>query len=1051
MVNRLPILFFLFLCMVTVGSAQPQVEHIHHWSYKEGLSDRTAWHTTIDSKGFLWIATGNGLNRYLGNGFEIFDNNPYSRRQIYENNIQQVHEINGHQLVLLNNRKEHFFEVFNLSSFTSTTVQLSEENGLSGTFKAVYVEELGHVYALTEEGASFGLFKMNSNNVFEEIGSFTFRGKKKAGETSFIRTRDGKFWVIDSENGLTGFSPASHAIQHFGLQEIDQLTSPSQSSYFTFVLHEDASGILWVAFPFRNGLLQLLPGAGQLHPALGFPTDELYSKAWEDEQGQLLFGAFLNYGLLKNIFFVGNDRQPIEAKWILEQDNKINHIYGKDFTKSMFISTHVGVYHLKMKDNPIRWLLADRQLSDGEWSDGISIRSITGDGEGNIYIARELKAWYRYNLATRRLDTIQVTDKQGKPISMWCNSNVVYDPAGFLWGGSCAGDRSGLLHRYRLKDGVTSTFPIPNKVISHILRLENGELLLASGAEDADGLLLFFDPAKEIFTPYTNIDGSNPLVGRKPQFIHYNQRGEIWVGTNEGLVYIDRKAKVSKLYNRSNSQLTNDNILAIHQSDHEELFLGTYGGLNILHLHSDEVTHYNIDHGLCNNTVCGILPDGTGNYFLSTFYGLSYFDTSQKLFSNFYQEKGLTFNEFNRLAFFKDQHENYYFGTLNGINIFQREELLGTTEKAQPLQWIKISKYTESGDKQMWEHHLSDLNKIKLQHNDDYIRFEFMLPYFCLPGQNKYAAKLIGLDDHWRLLEENPYFQVSRPPPGSYQLKIKAAPAEGHWMKEELSLDIQVSHAFYQRTWFLVSLPFIVLILSYFTSVWYVNRIRQQQEHQTRINKKFAELELQALQSQMNPHFVFNALGAVQYFIQNNNARAADSFLAKFAKLMRMFLESSKNKYISLYAELEMLSLYCELEQMRYDKKFDFNISVGKTIDTHNRELPSILIQPFVENAINHGLFHKKEKGQLSIEFEEDHLGNLTCSIKDDGVGRVKADQIKQQTNRTHKSRGMQIVRERLEVLQQVDEIKIAVTVEDLHPEREDKGTVVTIKIPELE
>lgn len=1049
MPNRYFITLFAFLLCAAILSAQPQIEHIQHLSYKEGLSDRAAWHITQDSKGFVWIATDNGLNRYTGSSFEIYDNNAYSKHPIHENSIHEIEEIAGGMLVLLNHRKKHFCEIIELDNFANRVVELNQTNGISGTFKSVFLEKMGNVYALAEDQDGFLIYEMNAQFGFEKIGSFTFSGKKKAGETRFIKTKSGQFWIMDSQNGLLCYSPKSKSTKHFRVEEITQMTTATEASYSTSVLHEDVAGRVWMAFPFRNGLFQILPSKDQLTLANGFPQQELYNKIWEDQQGHLFIGTFLSFGKLHRLFFLSENALPVDAVNLLEIDEKINHISGQDFTKSLFLSTFVGIYNIKMKDRPIRWLLADRQLADGDWDDGISIRSITGDGEGHIYIARELKAWYKYNLATQQLDPIILNDEDGNPIRLWCNSNVVYDPAGYLWGGSCADDRSGMLHRYELKNGTTKTFPIPNKSIKHILRLETGELVLACGADDADGVLLFFDPKTEQLSSYSDADGNNPLLHKKPQFILRDKDGIFWVGTDEGLVQIDRETRTSKLFNSSNSHLTNDNILAIHEAPNGDLLLGTYGGLNILHPNNGEAEHYNIGQGLCNNTVCGILPDGAGNYFISTFYGLSFFDASQKLFSNFYQEKGLTFNEFNRLAFYKDEEENYYFGTLNGINIFQKNDLLKTAEQPAPLQWVRITKFTDEGDQEVWDKEFSALKKIKLRQGDDYLQFEVALPYYLQPGQNQYAAKLVGLDTSWRLLHHQTVFKLNRPPPGQYEFRVKAAPAQGHWLPEELSVDIQVKQAIYQRPWFQVVLPVVILLLSYLASLWNIERIRKQQEQQTHINKKFAELELQALQSQMNPHFVFNALGAIQYFIQKNDAEAADSYLAKFAKLMRLFLESSKNKYIPLSEEIKLLSLYVELEQMRYENKFEVEMIVDDNIDVHSRELPSILIQPFVENAINHGLFNKKENGLLTIEFEEDGQGMLICTIKDDGVGRAKADLMKQQSNRTHKSRGMQIVRERLEVLQHVDELSIIVTVEDHFPEKEDRGTIVKIKIPD--
>lgn len=124
-------------------------------------------------------------------------------------------------------------------------------------------------------------------------------------------------------------------------------------------------------------------------------------------------------------------------------------------------------------------------------------------------------------------------------------------------------------------------------------------------------------------------------------------------------------------------------------------------------------------------------------------------------------------------------------------------------------------------------------------------------------------------------------------------------------------------------------------------------------------SRKFAELEMQALQSQMNPHFIFNALQAIQDFMAGKDERSANKYMANFSKLMRLFFESSKEKYINLEEELELLSLYIELEQLRFDPPFDYELDCPTSIDWGTVQLPSMLLQPFVENSISHGLKYK--------------------------------------------------------------------------------------------
>lgn len=231
-----------------------------------------------------------------------------------------------------------------------------------------------------------------------------------------------------------------------------------------------------------------------------------------------------------------------------------------------------------------------------------------------------------------------------------------------------------------------------------------------------------------------------------------------------------------------------------------------------------------------------------------------------------------------------------------------------------------------------------------------------------------------------------------------------------------------------------------------------VNAVRRKAMRDTAINKRFAELELQALQSQMNPHFVFNSLGAIQYFIQANDQKQADRYLSKFAYLMRLFLESSKNKFISLAEELKLIQLYVELEQLRFKGKFGFEMEVDGQVDPHTTLLPSMLLQPFVENAINHGFFHKDGEGRLKLAVSQMSNGRLKFVIEDDGIGRERAMEIRMQSDKNYKSRALQIITERLQALQEVEGYHIAINIEDLFDEGgRPQGTKVNIEIPEIE
>jgi LytS/YehU family sensor histidine kinase len=212
--------------------------------------------------------------------------------------------------------------------------------------------------------------------------------------------------------------------------------------------------------------------------------------------------------------------------------------------------------------------------------------------------------------------------------------------------------------------------------------------------------------------------------------------------------------------------------------------------------------------------------------------------------------------------------------------------------------------------------------------------------------------------------------------------------------------------------------------------------------------QKTSELEMQALRAQMNPHFIFNSLNSINRFILQNNKLQASEYLTKFSRLVRLILQNSQAPLIPLESELEALQLYLELETLRFDHHFDYTIHVDEDVDSSTRKVPPLIIQPYAENAIWHGLMHKEEKGHLDIEIAE--LENvLLCKIKDDGVGRKKAAELKSKSASTHKSMGMRITADRMALLKQKKTTDSYITINDLTlPDGNPGGTEVTLKLP---
>jgi sensor histidine kinase YesM len=221
------------------------------------------------------------------------------------------------------------------------------------------------------------------------------------------------------------------------------------------------------------------------------------------------------------------------------------------------------------------------------------------------------------------------------------------------------------------------------------------------------------------------------------------------------------------------------------------------------------------------------------------------------------------------------------------------------------------------------------------------------------------------------------------------------------------------------------------------------------QNIQRKLQHETSEMEMQALRAQMNPHFIFNCLNSINRFIMKNESQAASDYLTQFSRLIRLVLNNSKKTWIPLEDEMEMLGLYLDMEKLRFKDAFFFSVQCDDNTDPGSIFIPPLLLQPFVENAVWHGLMHKKENGLLTIFFKKEN-DILLCTVEDNGVGRAVAAAANSKSSQSHKSMGIKITRDRLALINgdakdnQIASFKI----EDLvDPEGRVTGTRVSLNI----
>jgi hypothetical protein len=303
-----------------------------------------------------------------------------------------------------------------------------------------------------------------------------------------------------------------------------------------------------------------------------------------------------------------------------------------------------------------------------------------------------------------------------------------------------------------------------------------------------------------------------------------------------------------------------------------------------------------------------------------------------------------------------------------------------------------------------------------------------------------FAHRLVNHVDEWQFSSANEkVFRYEKLPPGRYTFEVKAKSPNLTWSSIE-SRSFIIRPPFWKTTWFRIVGLLALVAIAY---LMYQLKLKYDLKKE-RVKTQLAELESQALRAQMNPHFIFNSLNSIKSLILLDRKDEGITYLTKFSRMVREILTLSKEKAIPLQKELELLGIYLDMESLRFHRKFQYQINVHPTVNTYQLMVPPLLIQPFAENSIWHGLLHKEGDAHLDISLSQDS-GFLHIVIEDDGIGRTASAQIKSNKSMYRKSsEGLKLSRNRIDLISEYARVEI----EDLVNAGAASGTRVTIKLP---
>jgi len=1009
----------LSLCSLHYAVAQQSL-NFENYSSDNGLSQLSCYALAQDSTGFIWVGTQDGLNRYDGRLFKVYAQQNEAGKKLPSNTIFSLYADPAHDLLWV---------------------------GTSG---------------------GLCLYHHAGDSLAKLSGFFPFaRALEKLPIKKIISFKKDEYWIIAFNNGLYYLNTATATLRSF-------FNEPENLSSVTDITWHDGKVIVSLLYT----LYELVPEGREYRPKL-LLKDHLFPQieAIASYDHRLWVGTISD-----GCYQIGN---PIDQKENIITPNIVFggiYCFAVDAANELWIGTRgSGIYRYNAATNRatqalhnqflpgspasnfVVFLLKDRQgnmwcgLSGGlSKYDPLShqfgfvngpaslngslldkvIYSMYRAKDGTLFIGTQNRGLFEWKTGTSQFISFPASAVIGKA------NNVIYniteDDAGNIW----AATFGGLMQLERKTKKIiyypeNRTRAKLNNMYA-VTKLKRADSLLVS----ADDGLHFFSLKEKRWVSFPprpeNINMINGFAAFKGiRHFYEDEQNTLWLcAPGSGLIryhYLQNKLETVEAVNRVSPSVRH--LLA----DGPVLLLATDNGLVVYDWEKDKLLRQvSIKANGVSNVCYAVQKDNQGFYWVSTNAGLRKINRHYEVEQVYSTSNGLTFLEYNTGCTSKDANGVLYFGGMGGVTFFNPAALKANTFSPQPvITGIMVNDVSRPVPAQKPE-------PLQLRYNENFLSFQFAVTNFSNEKNNRFSYRLKGLSDSWSPLSTTDKAGFTSLPPGEYAFELKSVNSDGHWSEGVTTLAITILSPWWQTWWFIAS---VCLLLAGLLT-WLIRRRILAIKREVELKHQIAEAEMMAMRAQMNPHFVFNSLNSIREMILSNENEAASHFLGKFAGLIRITLDQSERSFSSLRQTISHLTRYMEIEQIR-NGEFTSRILADDELEQDEVMLPSMLIQPFVENALWHGTTSTRKNININIDFKKEN-GRLVCIVEDDGIGIRQSLRNKTSGSRTHHSLGLENVSNRIRLLNEKYQLESSILINDKSElvSYTGTGTVVQLFLP---